>query len=202
MGTHAANSATNRMPNEDYDQLEILLASAEHSADPAEVHGTLCGMCCALGDMAKAVFVAETLGSEASEGGVELFDRLNAMADQTLTSLDGAELDFALLLPPDRSPAVDRLAAIASWCGGFLHGLGGGLSMRDAQPRLSQEPLAEIVGDLVAINQADLNDAEEGEAAEQALLELSEYLRVVTQLCYESLADLRKTAVQAPENLH
>lgn len=190
------------MPDEDYDQLEILLANAEHSANPAELQGSLCGLCCTLGDMAKAVFVAETLGTEAQASGAELFERLNQLADHTLASLNGAQLDFALLVPSDRSPAVDRLSAIAEWAGGFLHGLGSGLSLRDAQPRLGEEPLAEVAGDLVAINQADLSDVDEGEAAEQALLELGEYLRVVTQLCFESLEDLRKSAVVAPDNLH
>jgi len=74
--------------------------------------------------------------------------------------------------------------------------------------RLSSEPLADIIKDMLQITRAVAADESDEESDEEAYVELVEYLRVAAQLTYEELVEFRSPsagdaeAAQEPGVLH
>jgi uncharacterized protein YgfB (UPF0149 family) len=64
--------------------------------------------------------------------------------------------------------------------------------------RLGEEPLADIIKDMLQITRASADDDGDEESNEIAYTELVEYLRVAAQLTYEELADFRHPDSQLP----
>ncbi len=188
----------------DFDGLEAALAEFDHTAEAAEVHGTLCGLAGPLGEGARAYFVTQTLGESGVESaaGQALYSALEALTDETLEALQSVDFDFAPLLPTDDTPLQDRLEALSRWSGGFLHGLAIALSVINQKDALDDEPLAEIVADVLAISQVDSEAIEGGNTDENQLAELVEYVRVAAQLSFEALTPLRPTPREPDESLH
>lgn len=99
---------------------------------------------------------------------------------------------FMPLLPQDGDSTPDRAAALARWCEGFLHGLVSDVRSEHLKERLAQEPLSDIIRDLLEMTRATADADSEEEADEEAYVELVEYLRVAVQLAYEELAEFRE----------
>ena len=72
-----------------------------------------------------------------------------------------------------------------------MHGLVSARHSDELKARLSADPLADIIKDMLKITQAGLDTESDQEENEAAYVELVEYLRVAAQLCYEELADIR-----------
>ena len=64
----------------------------------------------------------------------------------------------------------------------------------DVRTRLAEEPLADIIRDILQITRASADEDSDTESDDSAYIELVEYVRVATQLVYEELADLRHPA--------
>ena len=99
---------------------------------------------------------------------------------------------FDLLLPDDNDPASVRTEVMAQWCEGYLHGLVAEKHSEDLKKRLAEEPLADIIKDMLEITRAAVGDDADDNNIDNDLAELVEYLRVAVQLTYEELADFRK----------
>lgn len=174
----------------DHDELARRLAEAGVPLSPAECHGSLCGLLTA-GDPARArQWLEETLGTAAGPPpaieGVRV--DLREMAEGCVMALGDPSLaSFQPLLPGDESPMGGRTDALAQWVQSFLGGLGLGEPGR--LDTLSDEA-REALSDLAEIAQLRREDEDDDEQ-EAALVEVSEYLRVVVQLLY--------TELQAPE---
>jgi len=85
---------------------------------------------------------------------------------------------------------------MAHWCEGFLHGL---VSTQHSDPlkaRLAEEPLADIIKDMLQITRATAGE-DDDEDVDSAYAELVEYLRVAAQLTYEELAEFRQPVEEA-----
>jgi uncharacterized protein YgfB (UPF0149 family) len=61
----------------------------------------------------------------------------------------------------------------------------------DLKEKLAQDPLADIIRDMLHITRAAVGEDEDEESNESAYVELVEYLRVAAQLAYEELAEFR-----------
>ena len=83
---------------------------------------------------------------------------------------------------------------MGQWCEGFLHGLVSEKRSEDLKKRLSEDPLADIIRDMLHITRATAAEDEDAEEEEKAFAELVEYLRVAAQLTYEELGDIREPA--------
>jgi uncharacterized protein YgfB (UPF0149 family) len=114
---------------------------------------------------------------------------LDALCAVTWRQLVERQSEFVLLLPDDEDSTVVRAEAMGHWCEGFLHGLVSEKHSEELKKRLAADPLADIIRDMLQISRASADESDETE--EDAYLELVEYLRVVTQLAYEELADFR-----------
>ena len=132
---------------------------------------------------------------------------LDAWFGETLSSLNGADLDFSPMLPEDDTPANFRIRSLGEFCGGFTYGIGIALGQRGQKPL--PEDTREIIEDFQSIDAVELDGesdggadsdhaassvattmAKSGQAASQedreaVYIELHEYVRVGVLLVLE-----------------
>jgi uncharacterized protein YgfB (UPF0149 family) len=121
----------------------VLARALESAGSPlgaAEFHGGLCGVLCVGGPDA----VAAWLGRCTAEL-QEISARLESASWEALT---GDEMGFTPLLPNDDTALPERVRALASWCAGFVSGLGqGGAGFEGALG--ANDEVTEFVGYLI-----------------------------------------------------
>ncbi len=174
----------------DYDAVEAALSNLKQELDPAEFHGTLCGLLCGLGPMEEAAWLGKTL-PEVDRANLltqEPVKVLRTVYDITLEQLNDPECEFELLLLDDDFALIDRVEALGNWCQGFLLGLSasGRNDLQNCSPEAS-----EFVEDLVEISRAGRYALEDDQDDENAYMELVEYLRVGILLLNEELNPMR-----------
>lgn len=176
-----------------FDLLDEALRRAEAGMDAPEAHGSLCGMLCGLGAAGRAPWLAETLEDLAE--GAAVTERtgslLRALADDTLATLEGADMSLQPLLPGDAAPLVQRVDGLAQWCQGFNHGLFVAARVGDAEAELASGNTAEVLRDFSAMAEVSVGDDEADAEGEAAYVELVEYVRVSVQLVYEEFTAVR-----------
>jgi yecA family protein len=175
-----------------YEELETALEAAGSSLAASEAHGVLCGTLAASQAFRPEEWIAEFLSeSEAPERSMHAGEVLLALCRETAVQLSSPDMDFAPLLPDDGSALDIRTAALASWCSGFLAGIGAVPVPEAGWP----ETVREVVSDYAEIARAAVGDEDTEEDSESAYVELVEYLRASTQLVHEELVDPRGEAV-------
>ena len=186
------------MSNAAHVDLDRCLVTAGSAVDASEAHGCLCGALCAQQGFPAIEWAAEVLPDDAEEAAAApLLEVLSELRELTLAALTGDDLDFQPLLPADTDPLDERVRALASWCGGFLYGLG-----RSGTPGELPGDLGEIVNDFSEISRATLAAGEDGEEAERDYAELVEFVRASVQLTYEELAPHRARGAAPGERNH
>ena len=127
---------------------------------------------------------------------------MEVLAADSLLKLEAGDMRFNLLLPPDDESLQLRTAALADWCHGFMHGLveAGGGDVGPQSDALENSIAAEILDDFSEITKAGAGE-QAGDEAEQAFVELVEYVRVSVQIIYDEMAPLRANQVSA-KGLH
>lgn len=186
------------MTQDAYLELERSLQTAQSGVEAAEAHGCLCGALCTDEAFPAAEWAAELLPESADAAlATRLVDVLSDVRETTLAALAGGDLEFEPLLPGEETLLEERIHALASWCGGFLYGIGrsGGLG------ELSDD-LAEILHDFSEISRATLAGDDAGEAEENDYVELVEFVRAATQLAYDELALQRSRDAAARNRSH
>jgi len=176
----------------DYDELDGSLAGAGLSLDGAEAHGLVCGLACvAPVEAAVEDLLADAFEYHGAEGGAlrAVIAELADLHAEARARLERGMSEFQLLLP-GADAGLDVLTnALASWCRGYLQGLvEGGIGDPGSLPGDS----GEILRDLLAMSEAEVDDSAGEEEQERALAELEEYIRVGVQLVYEELQERRE----------
>lgn len=197
-------------PMPDFHHALLLSRGALNAAELAECHGVLCGLICRNGAVTHQDYLAQLAALQLVEDPGQPLKELFADAHiSTMQQLADMDLGFNLWLPDDDQPLDERTDALAQWCTGFLAGIGLGGDL----PALSEEAL-EALEDMRQIARAsypkvamtdadraevmdfasaemDLGDtdpADEGEESdENALMEIVEYVRVVTLMMCEEM---------------
>jgi uncharacterized protein YgfB (UPF0149 family) len=173
-----------------YESLAEELAQAGIVPSLAEVHGGLTGMMCVAGVAAADRWLDQQLEEWRQVGETPIGEALHAVELDTWRMLNETDMAFEPLLPGDEQPLDAQVRGLASWCHGFLSGLGlGGLSIDDSAS--DDGTVAEITKDFAEISRAALGpeDDEDLEQAGFALAELKEYVRVSVQLLFEQYGD-------------
>jgi hypothetical protein len=187
------SKAPTRSPPPDFAVTEAVLRLAVAPIDAAEAHGNLCGMLCALGpdgaDEWLEVTLADAQSAEHSPGREQAEAALHRLAAHTARELEDAEPDFRLLLPGDDDPLADRAEALGLWCTGFSRGLLDGAERLRAST--DHGDLPEILADFAELGAMGHAGNEDEPDAEDAWIELVEFVRVSTQLVYEECATMR-----------
>ncbi len=178
----------------DYDDLDDALRRCGSSYDAAQSHGLLASRLAVTGRDGGYDWIAYVLdGTDPSNAlRKECETMLIAMLERTDKSLTERQSEFAPLLPDDAIELDARAEALGRWCEGYLHGLVSVQHSNALKKRLAEEPIADIIKDMLQITRATAGEEAEDEATEDAYVELVEYLRVAAQLVYEELAEFRK----------
>lgn len=184
----------------DHDILDAALKRCGASWDAAQTHGLLCGRLAVAGSDSGFEWLSQVLeGTEANNAlRGECETMLGDLFEGTYRQLAERQSEFEPLLPDDEDSPSVRANALAHWCEGFLHGLVSTTHGDALKKRLAEEPLADIIKDMLEITRAVADDGG-SEADEEAYSELVEYIRVAAQLTYEELAELRKPAADSEE---
>jgi uncharacterized protein YgfB (UPF0149 family) len=161
----------------------VLTRALESAGSPlgaAEFHGGLCGVLCVGGPGAVAAWLGRCTA--------ELQEVSARLERASWAALAGDEMTFMPLLPDDDTALPERVRALASWCSGFISGLGQGGATFEGALSESDE-VTEIVGDLIEIGKASLDVEASGDAesAEAAYAEVAEFVRVGVQIVFEEL---------------
>jgi uncharacterized protein YgfB (UPF0149 family) len=183
----------------DFASIDRLFHQLGIDLDPAECHGSLCGLLCASGTISGSVWINQVLAGHLdltetekppSQGQVEDADHrvLLNLYKETVGCLDDPEYRFSLLLPEDGEPLALRVEALARWCQGFLMGLGIG-GLRD-QSMLPDDSL-EAIRDFVEISRLSRGEVSADNEDESAFAEIVEYVRMAVLMVYEELRPLR-----------
>ena len=163
----------------DFDAVQDALGALGANADAAESHGTLCALL--LGDAPLSAWLEHTLEETPAGGDVLAGERiavLEALFAATAVQLEDGALEFAPLLPADDEDFGRRLRALASWCQGFLYGLG--VTGAAARTELDDD-VREGLSDLLEISKL-AHDEEASNEAEQQYAELVEHVRLVVMM--------------------
>ncbi|WPL15443.1 hypothetical protein Thiowin_00339 [Thiorhodovibrio winogradskyi] len=167
----------------DHPSLEHLSDLSELALTPSEAHGIYCGLLCSGERDCLARWLDEILPKTPTSDHDTANCRaaLTAVAEQTLTSIQGPRRAFTPLLPSADAPLVARAEGVNDWSRGFLYGLG--LNGRD--PNSFSVITRDALADLTEVTRMDVNDLGDSEDNEQALAEVTEFLWVAAMLVYE-----------------
>lgn len=170
-------SKQNTLPS--YQTIDTLLQQHSVPLTAAEMHGLLTGFICgAISDSSWKTLLHD-LTNEGLAFSKSLSDTLDELYQVTYEQLDGSVFHFSMLLPEESETVFLRADALAGWVNHFLLGLG------VAQPKLSEsKELVEVVSDLRNIGSLGYEEDENQEELENALEEVTEYVKVAIQLCY------------------
>jgi yecA family protein len=187
-----------------HDELDRALRRCGSSWDAAQSHGLLSSRLAVAGPDAGLGWLHQVLAETDVSNALaaECRDRLTTLLEITQRSLSERQSGFVPLLPGDDESPAKRAAALAHWCEGFLHGLVSEKHNEQLKAQLAEEPLADIIKDMLQITRATVDDDEDAEESEAAYNELVEYVRVAVQLVYEELAQLRDAASESPSSIH
>jgi uncharacterized protein YgfB (UPF0149 family) len=176
-----------------YDDLDSALRRCGSSWNAGQAHGLLCSRLALAGAGGADAWRTMVLdNADLDDPQVrECAAMLEQLTIETYRQLSERQSEFEPLLPADDTPTTARAGSMAQWCEGFLHGLVSNAEGAKLKKRLADEPLSEIIKDLLEITRAVADDSGDIEADEKAYWELFEYLRVATQLTYEELAEFR-----------
>ena len=192
-----------------FDVIDDALRRAGAVTEPAEAHGSLCGLACVLGADAQSSWLADTLTTaeepdlpaeeigEGSAGIQEAAALLGGLAAASTRALEAGDMSFQPLLPADDEPLEERTAALAAWCQGFNYGLALAVRFGDADEAVRHEAMAEIVRDFAEMSQLGYQEDEGDRDAEADWAELVEYVRVSVQLVFEEMAGVRQRVATA-----
>lgn len=182
----------------EYDALEDSLSRCGSNWNAAQAHGLLTGRLAILGPPAGPEWLLQVLDGveEGNAYRTECQKLMDTLYQATFWQLSDRLSEFELLLPGDGDDVGLRTEALGHWSEGFLHGLVSSRHGDALRKRLAAEPLSDIIKDILQITRAGLDEESDQEENEAAFVELSEYLRVAAQLCYEELADLRNAPVE------
>ena len=157
------------------------IGQADSCPDPFDLHGTLCGILCGRQQYPKPQDWVREFAPQASDEEQKKLAYLLKLIQQ---QLDSPDLDFRLLLLEDEQPLSKRTEGLASWCRGFLYGLGiGGLVKETVLDKDAQE----FLGDVAKIAKAKHHSQDDAPESEAAYYEIVEYLRMGVLLIYEGL---------------
>ncbi len=183
-----------------HDELDDALRRCGASWDAAQTHGLLAGRLAIAGADSGFGWLSQVLeGTDTADAlRSECEIMLSTLFESTYRQLAERQSEFEPLLPDDEDSATVRAAALARWCEGFLHGLVSSEHSDALKERLSADPLADIIRDMLQITRATVEDESDEESNEAAYAELVEYLRIAAQLTYEELVEFRDATKSNP----
>ncbi len=163
--------------------LELLekAKAASRTLEPADLHGTVCGMAAGFPTQFSIADLIELLGTDALEDEATVEDFVAGALDQ----LHAQDLEFYPLIPDDEEPLAVRLGGLAAWCAGFLTGFG---AVVTTSLKTLPDEVGEVLRDYASISGIDEDEAE-NEQNEASFMEIYEYARISAVLVMTLMAE-------------
>ena len=163
------------MERPEYEKVQAALGKLKAITDVPEAHGTLCGLL--LGQQPISRWLEFTLESVPDKQDLVAREQL-AVLDQlyqsTKVDMNGDDMALELMLPEEDHDFSERLLGLASWCQGFLYGLG--VNGEGVLQQLSDQG-RECMDDLMEISQLS-HDEEQNAETENVFAEVVEHVRM------------------------
>jgi uncharacterized protein YgfB (UPF0149 family) len=165
----------------DYATFAATLARCGADFGPAEAQGFALGLFLARVELPHVSWQTELYADfdPADVLAGECRGLLDRLFTQVFADADDGEPGLVLLLPEDIEVSSTRLRALRDWCEGFLYGLGQG---GEAWAQRQSPQAAELVRDIAEIARLEVEDSDNSEENQSALIEIEEYLRVGVML--------------------
>ena len=161
----------------DFDEIADHLVEQGERVSPSELHGCLAGLLGSLGRISNDAALSGLNTALSLDLHGELAERVQQLYAVTADAVEDEAFEFHPLLPDDDDDLVERTAAMAAWCKGFLAGYAQGkVSGGDTGSAVAADS-AEALKDFAAIAQAAVDDEQDEETSEQDYAEIVEYLR-------------------------
>lgn len=172
----------------DFEEFANQLMAQGVTSSPADLHGCLCGLLAAgCSHEGEAGIAALNQALDHDLHG-ELAEQVMALHVATALSLQDDEFDFYPLLMDDSADIVSRTSALAGWCRSFLAGFTQAGAATGRKQSAAPGDSSEILRDLAAIAEADLEGLAEDEETEKNYTELAEYIRFAAINVYLDIA--------------
>lgn len=178
----------------DYFTLETALQKADADFTAAEAQAVACGMLVVNISADKIAWIQLIFGEINTDDSlqVEAIKLTGELYEQCKRQLQDPNLAFELILPDEDESLSLRVSSIQDWCNGFLLGIGlSGISDHKSLPDDSKELLA----DFTEIGRSGNFDLEDEAASEEALEEISEYVRMGVLLINEELQPIKQSTL-------
>lgn len=152
-----------------YERLSELINTVEGFAQPAQLHGALCGHLCAGGRWNMTQFITHALDVIENNKKPENNEKreFQWLYTSTLESLESEDMNFSLIVPADNESLTFRLDALTCWISSFLSGFG---SSGQNFSEISDD-VKEILQDLADISQVEAEGDVDGEDDWYTILE-------------------------------
>ena len=178
----------------DYIAFDKSLTEADADYSVSEAQAIACGMLSVNIVSDKIRWVQLIFGeinttNNAQEDAIRLSGEL---FEQSKRQLQDPNLAFELILPDEEESLYAKVTALQEWCAGYLLGVDiAGIKDHSKLPEDSRELLA----DFSEIGLSGQFDLENESASEEALVEISEYIRMGVLLINEELQPIKQSAM-------
>lgn len=168
----------------DYRQLAAQVEKAALPFTIAETHGILTGMLCGRTPGWQQVLLEEADRDDAQAQ--ECISDLEQLLLFTARELRSGTIPLHLMLPDEQASLAERATALRDWSQGFLFGFG---LAGEQKKQLLNSDAGEALNDFAEISRMNVEDFGELQEAEEALMQLEEYLWVATSLIWHEAGD-------------
>jgi len=178
----------------DYFNIETALQKADADFTASETQAIACGMLAINISADKIAWTQLIFGKIEADNSlqIEAIKLSGELYEQCKRQLQDPNLAFELLMPDEDESLLLRITSLQDWCNGFLLGIGlSGVSNHKTLPDDSKELLA----DFTEIGRSGNFDLEDENATEEALEEISEYVRMGVLLINEELQPIKQSTL-------
>ncbi len=165
-----------------YEACNVIVIQSDAGLSAAEAHGMATGMLCVTEHIESVQWLGELLHDVAA-----VTDKDKALLvrlfEETRRLLASEEFEFDLFLPDEEVSLSEQVEALKNWCRGFLFGAGAGSVAASNWP----DDVREILKDITECTRLDTEV--EGEEDENALMEVTEFLRSAVLLLRAELSN-------------
>jgi len=183
----------------DFFELETALQKADADYSVTEAQAIACGMLSVNISADKIAWVQLIFGeintSSASQESINqetAIKLLGELFDYSKQQLQDSNLAFELMLVDDKESLYARVTSMQEWCAGYLLGVSmAGITDHAKLPEDSRELLA----DFTEIGTSGNFDLEDENTSEEALEEISEYIRMGVLLINEELQPIKQSTM-------
>ncbi|MBK1643479.1 hypothetical protein CKO25_02165 [Thiocapsa imhoffii] len=159
------------------------LSESELCPTPSEAHGILCALFCG-GDLEPEVTWTGLLIARVPDRDLLAAEKQATLAEvarEVRAAFEEPDLGLTLYTVGEDRPLAERASALYDWTRGFLFGW----ALLEEKGTTTSPVIREVLHDFAEITRMDLDQLIEDEQHEEALTEVTEFIRVAAMLIHQ-----------------